>query len=166
MSNAILGFATVGFAACCPPLILTFAPHFRRTSKARVRRFLTNFILWTIFAPVVALAAFFFQTEESTKAAVEILEWWIYTSVGLGCLILCLITIVVAYKRDDPKRSQAEQDKNTMALMEFSGFVLNNAQSLWVIAGVFVAAGGDLITTIGYGVTSIALVFIAWVIAP
>ena len=166
MSNTIFAIATVAVAALSPPLMLSYAPYFKRTSKARVKRFQVNFLLWTLFAPMVALVAYFLNTPQTTKAAIAIFDWWIFTSIGLGCLILCLITIIVAYKRDDPLRSQDEHDANTLALMEFSGFVLNNAQSLWVIAGFLVAAGGDLATIIGYGVVSVMLVFVAWVIAP
>ena len=79
---------------------------------------------------------------------------------------MLLITLIVSYKNHEVQRTEAERDFNAMALTEFSGFVLNNAQSLWVIAAFLVAAGGDLATTIGYGVVSMAMVFIAWAIAP
>ncbi len=166
MSNAVVGFVVVAVAALAPQLTLSFAPYFKRTNMDRVRRFHANFVLWIIFAPIVALAAHFLQTDATTRAALEIFDWWIYTSVGLACLILLLITLIVSYKNHDAARSQATRDFNAMALTEFSGFVLNNAQSLWVIAAFLVAAGGDLATTIGYGVMSVAMVFIAWAIAP
>ncbi len=166
MSQAVVGFVVVTIAALAPQLALSFAPYFKRTNKERVRRFHANFVLWVIFAPIVALAAHFLQTEATTKAAIEIFDWWIYTSVGLACLILLLITLIVSYKNHDVPRTQAARDFNAMALTEFSGFVLNNAQSLWVIAAFLVAAGGDLTTTIGYCVVSVAMVFVAWAIAP
>ncbi len=166
MSSAIVGFIVVSVAALLPQSVLSFAPYFKRTNKDRVRRFHANFVLWIIFAPIVALAAHFLQTDAATQAAIEIFDWWIYTSIGLACLILLLITLIVSYKNHEVRRTDAERDFNAMALTEFSGFVLNNAQSLWVIAAFLVAAGGDLATTIGYGVVSIAMVFVAWAIAP
>ena len=166
MSGAIIGFVVVALAALAPQLALSFAPYFKRTNKARVRRFHANFVLWLIFAPIVALAAHFLQTDATTQAAIDIFDWWIYTAIGLACLILLLITLIVSYKNHDVRRTDAERDFNAMALTEFSGFVLNNAQSLWVIAAFLVAAGGDLATTVGYCVVSVAMVFVAWVIAP
>lgn len=166
MSNAVVGFVVVAIAALAPPLTLSFAPYFKRTNKDRVRRFHANFVLWIIFAPIVAMAAHFLQTDATTKAAIEIFDWWIYTSIGLACLILLLITLIVSYKNHDIPRTQAAREFNAMALTEFSSFVLNNAQSLWVIAAFLVAAGGDLLTTVGYGVVSVAMVFVAWAIAP
>jgi hypothetical protein len=166
MNNAVVGFVAVAVAALAPQLALSFAPYFKRTDKDRVRRFHANFVLWIIFAPIVALAAHFLQTDATTKAAIEIFDWWIYTSIGLACLILLLITLIVSYKNHDVARTQSQRDFNAMALTEFSGFVLNNAQSLWVIAAFLVAAGGDLTTTIGYCVVSVAMVFVAWAIAP
>jgi hypothetical protein len=123
-------------------------------------------VLWIIFAPIVAMAAHFFQTDATTRVAIEIFDWWIYTSIGLACLILLLITLIISYKNHEVQRTDAERDFNAMALTEFSSFVLNNAQSLWVIAAFLVAMGGDLATTIGYCVVSIAMVFIAWAVAP
>ena len=166
MSSAVVGFVVVAVAALMPQLTLSFAPYFKRTNQTRVRRFHANFVLWIIFAPIVALAAHFLQTDATTKAAIEIFDWWIYTSIGLACLILLLITLIISYKNHEVQRSEAERDFNAMALTEFSSFVLNNAQSLWVIAAFLVAAGGDLATTIGYAVVSIAMVFVAWAIAP
>jgi Ca2+/Na+ antiporter len=166
MRSAIVGFVVVAFAALAPQFALSFVPYFKRKNKARVGRFHANFVLWMIFAPIVALAAHFLQTDATTKAAIEIFDWWIYTSIGLACLILLLITLIVSYKNHEVQRTDAERDFNAMALTEFSSFVLNNAQSLWVIAAFLVAAGGDLATTFGYGVVSIAMVFVAWAIAP
>jgi len=166
MSSAIVGFVVVAVAVLAPQLALSFAPYFKRTNTARVRRFHANCVLWIIFAPIVALATYFLQTDATTKAALEIFDWWIYTSIGLACLILLLITLIISYKNHDVQRTQAAREFNAMALTEFSGFVLNNAQSLWVIAAFLVAAGGDLATTVGYCVVSIAMVFIAWAIAP
>ncbi len=166
MSRAIVGFVVVAVAALAPQLTLSFAPYFKRANAARVRRFHANFVLWIIFAPIVALATYFLQTDATTKAALEIFDWWIYTSVGLACMILLLITLIISYKNHDMQRTQAAREFNAMALTEFSGFVLNNAQSLWVISAFLVAAGGDLATTIAYCVVSIAMVFIAWAIAP
>ena len=166
MSSALFGSFVVAVAALPPQLMLSFAPYFKRTNKDRVRRFHANFVLWIIFAPIIALAAHFLQTDATTKAALEIFDWWIYTSVGLACLILLLITLIVSYKNHEVQRTEAEQDFNAMALTEFSSFVLNNAQSLWIIAAFLVAADADLATIIGYCVVSIAMVFIAWAIAP
>jgi len=166
MSSAIVGFVVVAGAALAPQLTLSFAPYFKRTNKARVLRFHANFALWIIFAPIVALAAHFLQADATTKAAIEIFDWWIYTSIGLACLILLLITLIVSYKNHEVRRTDAERDFNAMALTEFASFVLNNAQSLWVIAAFLVAAGGDLVTTSGYCVVSMAMVFVAWAIAP
>jgi hypothetical protein len=166
MSNAVVGFLVVAVAATVPQLTLLLAPYFKRTNKERVRRFHANFVLWVIFAPIVALAAHFLQTDATTRAALEIFDWWIYTSVGLACLILLLITLIVSYKNHDVPRTQAARDFNAMALTEFSGFVLNNAQSLWVIAAFFVAVGGNIATTISYCVVSAAMVLVAWAIAP
>ena len=162
----MIGFVVVAVAALTPQFVLLIAPYFNRTNKLRVRRFHANFVLWITFAPIIALAAHFLQTDATNKAALEIFDWWIYTSIGLACLILLLITLIVSYKNHEVQRTDAERDFNAMALTEFSGFALNNAQSLWVIAAFLVAAGGDLATTIGYGVVSIAMVFIAWAIAP
>ena len=166
MRSAVVGFVVVTVAALAPQLTLSFTPYFKRTNKARVRRFHANFVWWAIFAPIVALAAHFLQTDATMKAAIEIFDWWIYTSIGLACLILLLITLIVSYKNHEVRRSDTERDFNAMALTEFSSFVLNNAQSLWVIAAFLVAAGGDLATIICYGMVSIAMVFIAWAIAP
>ena len=166
MSSAAVGFGVVAVAAIMPQLLLSFVPYFKRTSRARVRRFNANFVLWVIFAPIVALAAHFLQTDATTKAAIEIFDWWIYTSIGLACLILLLITLIVSYKNHDVPRTEAARDFNAMALAEFSSFVLNNAQSLWVIAAFLAAADGDLATLMSYGAVSIAMVFIAWAIAP
>jgi len=166
MSSALFGSFVVAVAALTPQLMLSFAPYFKRTNKDRVRRFHANFVLWIIFAPIIALAAHFLQTYATTKAALEIFDWWIYTSVGLACLILLLITLIVSYKNHEVQRTEAERDFNAMALTEFSSFVLNNAQSLWIIAAFLVAADGDLATIIGYCLVSIAMVFIAWAIAP
>lgn len=160
------GSFVVAVSALTPQLMLSFAPYFKRTNQERVRRFHANFVLWIIFAPIIALAAHFLQTDATTKAALEIFDWWIYTSVGLACLILLLITLIVSYKNHEVQRTDAERDFNAMALTEFSSFVLNNAQSLWIIAAFLVAADGDLATIIGYCVVSIAMVFIAWAIAP
>lgn len=166
MSSAIVGFVVVAVAALAPQLALSFAPYFKRTNKFRVRRFHANFILWVIFSPIVALAAHFLQTDATTKVAIEIFDWWIYTSIGLACLILLLITLIVSYKNHEVQRTEAEREFNAMALTEFASFVLNNGQSLWVIAAFLVAAGGELATTVGYCVVSMAMVFIAWAIAP
>ena len=161
MSHALLGYATVGVAASSPPIILTFVSHFKRTSKVRVNRFQVNFFLWVCFAPFVELLAYFAATPESTKSAVDIFAWWIYTPLGLGFLILCVIAIMIAYKREYLLRTETEHAANTVGLTEFSGFVLNNAQSLRVIAAFVVAVGGGLLTIIGYCVASVLFVFIA-----
>ena len=166
MSNAVVGFVVVAVAALAPQLTLSLVLYFKRINKDRVRRFHANFVLWIIFAPIVALAAHFLQTDATTSAAIEIFDWWIYTSIGLACLILLLITLIVSYKNHAVARTQAERDFNAMALTEFSSFVLNNAQSLWVIAAFLVAVGGDLATTMAYCVVSVAMVFAAWAIAP
>ena len=166
MSSALFGFFVVALAALTPPLALSFAPYFKRTDKKRVRRFHANFVLWVIFAPIVALAAHFSLTDAMTKAALEIFDWWIYTSIGLACLILLLITLIVSYKNHDMQRTEAVRDFNAMALTEFSSFVLNNAHSLWVIAAFLAAAGSDFATIIAYCVISIAMVCIAWLLAP
>ena len=166
MSGTVIGFVVVAVAALAPQLTLSFAPYFKRTNQARVRRFHANFVLWIIFAPIIALAAHFLQTDAMTRAAVEIFDWWIYTSIGLACLILLLITLIVSYKNHDVQRTEAEQVFNAMALTEFSIFVLNNGQSLWVIAAFLVVAGSDLTTIVSYCVVSMAMVFIAWAIAP
>jgi len=130
MSSALFGFFVVALAALAPPLALSFAPYFKRTNKERVRRFHANFVLWVIFAPIVALAAYFSLTDATTKAALEIFDWWIYTSIGLACLILLLITLIVSYKNHDMQRTEAVRNFNAMALTEFSSFVLNWQQSL------------------------------------
>ena len=166
MSSAILGFFAVAVAALTPPLAMSFAPYFKRTNKDRVRRFRANFVLWIIFAPIAALAAHFSLTEATTKAALEIFDWWIYTSIGLACLILLLITLIVSYKNHDMQRTEAVRDFNAMALTEFSSFVLNNAHSLWAIAAFLAAADSDLATIIAYCAVSIAMVCIAWLLAP
>ena len=166
MSNAVVGFVVVAVAALAPQLTLSLVLYFKRINKDRVRRFHANFVLWIIFAPIVALAAHFLQTDATIKAAIEIFDWWIYTSIGLACLILLLITLIVSYKNHEVQRTEAEREFNAMALTEFASFVLNNGQSLWVIAAFLVAAGGELATTVGYCVVSMAMVFIAWAIAP
>ena len=166
MSSAIFAFFVVALAALTPPLALSFAPYFKRTNKERVRRFHANFLLWVIFAPIVALAAHFSLTDAMTKAALEIFDWWIYTSIGLACLILLLITLIVSYKNHETPRTDAVRDFNAMALTEFSSFVLNNAHSLWVIAAFLAVADGDFATIFAYCVVSIAMVCIAWLLAP
>ena len=166
MGRAILGFFLVTVAAVAPSLIFSLAPYFKRTDAVRVRRFRANFILWLVFAPIVAMVVYFLRTEAAIKAALEIFDWWLFTSIGLACLVLCLITLVIACKRDDPLRTQAAQEINAVALTEFSSFVLNNGQSLWVIAAFLVAAGGELATTVAYCIVSVVMTFIAWSIAP
>ncbi len=131
-----------------------------------MRRFVLNFVIWLTFAPIVVLGAAFMMTPETTQAALEIFNWWGYTSLGVCCLVLLIITIIIAYKREDSSRPAEVHAFNTLALAEISGFVLNNAQSLWVIAGFLVAAGGDILTVVGYAALSVGMVFIAWAIAP
>ena len=59
MSSALFGSFVVAVAALTPQLMLSFAPYFKRTNKDRVRRFHANFVLWIIFAPIIALASTF-----------------------------------------------------------------------------------------------------------
>ncbi len=67
MSSAVVGFVVVAVAALAPQLALSFTPYFKRTNTARVRRFHANFVLWIIFAPIVALAAHFLQTDATIR---------------------------------------------------------------------------------------------------
>ena len=108
-------------AASEPQLTLLFAPTFKRTNKSRVRRIDAKFVLWSIFVPIVAWAAHFLPTDATARAAIAIVDWWVYPSIGPASLILQLIRLIASDKNHDVQRTEAARNFNAMARTEVSG---------------------------------------------